>query len=1050
MLKLICGEAGTGKSTLLREKLKNAAVSGKKTVYLVPDQFSFEAEKLIYKCVPHEFSRCCRVTVFSREAQRILHLYGETKEYADDIAKRVVIRLALEEANSSGELEYYRGQVGKQGFPEFALGMISDMRGAGMSPSALRGMVAADDTMSEMLTRKLSDIAVIYSAYDRILTQNFDDKLDDIRRASELILKTDIFDNTEVFIDEFDNFSGDQQCFIKALIDKAENVTIALTCDYPERKERRFEAVCRLIDRISGDGAPEVTTCGTVYRRPKRLRVIEARDRWQECDWICAEIRALTDSGARCREIAVIAPDARGTRILDSSLRRYGIPAFADIPEPLMTRSFVRFCIYTLKALSFQTEDILRYIKSGFVRGADKKLITNEFIDLLEMLCRQYDLRRKDWIKPFPAELDGLGLLKGRGVTRDELETVRKSVIDPLTALKRSLDNADGAEMTKLLCDFVCNTMDVRSALYGKCVINHSDKGKPVYDPRLLDEYSGLWDDTMTVFESAFKALHGHKIPLEDFTLMLADVFTVTTIAKPPQTLDAVTVGDTARSRFTGIKHLFICGFSRGKMPPPAKVSEVFTPSESEQLTRLGVPVVSDRLSRYSQELFTVYRCINIPSESLYITYPLMSENGAFLEPSPDISDIKAAFGAVTEGADNFGAEYYCRTESSAERYLAHIYRDPSKLSERKALMNAVPAWYAAMLRSASGEKPDRDRHRLPEEKASKLLTLNSWSPSAISTMNRCKFAFFCKYGLGLPDEPERSIDALLVGNVIHFCLQRLLTDNLNRRDEFLSLTDAQITEHVAESVRLYEKTAFFGGFGGSERFSYQLGRLGRYAVRSAARIRDELMTSGFYPEALEKRLTFPFGGITVSGICDRIDSMTADGKKYIRVVDYKRSARDFSLDDIYRGENIQTLLYMFGICGGDPSAKPSSVIYMPVGKIDYERSDGGDTEKKTRDSLQKYIASHSSSGFYLSDSPERDEIRELECSLTAKFGKKRGGYISETEITPGVYGAIEAYCRSYLGSKVREPAKGMVSACPSDSDACAYCAYSLFCGKYR
>ena len=1050
MLKLICGEAGTGKSTLLREQLKNAAVSGKKTVYLVPDQFSFEAEKLIYKCVPHEFSRNCRVTVFSREAQRILHLYGETKEYADDIAKRVVIRLALEEASSSGELEYYRGQVQKQGFPEFALGMISDMRGAGMSPSALRAMVASDDTMSGTLTRKLNDISVIYSAYDNILTQNFDDRLDDIRRASEIILETDIFDSTEVFIDEFDNFSGAQQGFIRTLLDKAENVTIALTCDYPARKERRFEAVCRLIDRIAGDEPAEVTTCGTIYRRPEKLRVIEARDRWQECDWICAEIRALTDKGVRCREIAVIAPDIGSTRILDSSLRRYEIPAFVDIPEPLMTRSFVRFCIYTLKALSFRTEDILRYIKSGFVRGADRKLITNELIDLLEMLCRQYDLRRRDWLAPFPAGLDELGLLRGRGVSRDELETARKSITDPLISLKKALDEADGAEMTKLLCDFICNTMDVRNALYGKCVIKHSENGRPIYDPRLLDEYSGLWDDTMTVFESAFKALRGHKISIDEFTRILSDVFTVTTIAKPPQTLDAVTVGDTSRSRFNGVKHLFICGFSRGIMPPPAKVSEVFTPSESEQLTRLGVPVVSDRLSRYSQELFTVYRCVNIPSESLYITYPIMKENGSILEPSPDIAEIKEAYGAAVEGADNFGAEHYCRTESSAKRYLAHIYRDPSRIPERKALMNAVPAWYALMLRSASGEKPDHDRHLLPAEKASKLLTLNSWSPSAINAVNRCKFAFFCKYGLGLPDEQERSIDAVLVGNVIHFCLQRLLADNLNRRDEFLALTDAQISEHVAGSVKLYEQTAFFGGFGGSERFSYQLNRLGRYAVKSASRIRDELMMSGFYPEALEKRLSFPFGGITVSGVCDRIDSMTADGKKYIRVIDYKRSARDFSLDDIYRGENIQTLLYMFGICGSDSSAKPSSVVYMPVGKMDYERSDGGDTEKKTRDSLQKYIASHSSSGFYLSDSPEREELQKLDSALTVRFGKKRGGYISETEITPEVYKAVEAYCRSYLGSKLSEPASGMVSACPSDSRSCEYCSYSLFCGRYR
>ncbi|MBO6231379.1 MAG: PD-(D/E)XK nuclease family protein [Ruminiclostridium sp.] len=1050
MLKLICGEAGTGKSTLLRERLKKAVESGIKTVYLVPDQFSFEAEKLIYRTVPHEYSRNCRVTMFSREAQRILHLYGETKEYADDIAKRIVVRLALEEAHNSGELEYYRGQSQRQGFPEFALGMISDMRGAGISPSALRGMLAEDESMSETLTRKLNDISVIYSAYDSILTRNFDDRLDDIRRASELILQTDIFSGTEVFIDEFDNFSGNQQGFIKALLDKAANVTIALTCDYPQRKERRFEAVCRLIDRISGDGERDVTRLTEVRRRPKEVRIIEARDKWQECDWICAEIRELMASGARCRSIAVLAPDSASTRILDSALRRYEIPAFADIPEPLMAKSFVRFCIYTLRALSFSTDDLLRYIKSGFVRGADRKLIRDEYIDVLEMLCRQYDLRKKDWLKPFPKELDGLRTLQDKSITRDVLETVRKSIVDPLAALKKSFENADGAEMTKLLCDFVCNTMDVRNALYGKCVIGHSDAGKPIYDPKLLDEYSELWDDTITVFESAFRALRSHNISIEDYTEILSDVFTATTVAKPPQTLDAVTVGDTERSRFTDVRHVFICGFSRGIMPRPAPSSQVFTPSESEQLTRLGIPVVSDRLSRYSQELFTVYRCINIPSERLYITYPLMGTDGSFLEPSPEIAAIKEETGAVTEGADNFGASHYCRNGGSAERYLAHIYRDRSKAGERRALMKTVPAGYAAMLRSAAGEKPDRDRHVIPEEYASKLLVLNSYSPSAINLMNRCKFAFFCRYGLGLSDDTERSIDALLVGNLIHFCLQRILTDHMDKRDTFLSLSDADIAAHVAESVQMYEKEAFLGGFGGTERFSYQFSRLGRYAVKSAARIRDELQLSGFYPEALEQRLSFPFGGITVAGVCDRIDSMTADGKKYIRVVDYKRSSRDFSLDDIYRGENIQTLLYMFGICGNDPKARPSSVSYMPVGKMSYERSDGSDIAQKTTDSMQKYIASHSSSGFYLSDSPEREELSALNSALIAKYGKKRGGFITHTEISPEIYRAIESYTRSYLGAKVLETKKGMVSACPSDTGLCSTCAYAVFCGKYR
>ena len=122
----------------------------------------------------------------------------------------------------------------------------------------------------------------------------------------------------------------------------------------------------------------------------------------------------------------------------------------------------------------------------------------------------------------------------------------------------------------------------------------------------------------------------------------------------------------------------------------------------------------------------------------------------------------------------------------------------------------------------------------------------------------------------------------------------------------------------------------------------------------------------------------------------------------------------------------------------------------MPVGKAEYVQSDGSDTEKKTADSMQKYISSHSSSGFYLTDSPERDELSALDDELTARFGKRHGGYILQKSITPEVYNAVEAYCRSYLGSKTSEPAKGMVSACPSDSGVCGNCSYSLFCGKNR
>ena len=1037
MLHLITGEAGTGKSSLLRKRMAAAAGNGRDAVLFVPDQFSFEAEKLLYRTIPHDLSRHCRVAMFSREAQRILRLHGETKEYADDIAKHIAMKRALEECASDGALLYYRSQTAKRGFPAFALGMVGDMRGAGISPSELRERLASDEQISDTLYDKLNDISLIYSAYDRILCANFDDKLDDVRRAAEIVLNSDIYDGCEVFFDEFDRFSGSQLGFIRALLDKAADVTVALTCDYPDCRERKFDAVNRLAAKLAGDDESEVTRLTEKFRRCGELHITEARDMWQECDWICAQIRSLTDKGVRCRDIAVLTPDSAYTPILDSAMKKYGIPAFADIPEPLITRSFVRFAIYTLRALSFDTGDILRYVKSGFVRHSSGKVISNIQIDRIEQLARTYDLRKRDWLRKFPEKLDPSG----------HLEDLRKSIIEPLRELKKAAERADGAELTRLLCDHICNKMDIYRTVYGKCIVGREKDGELIVDRRKLEEYSEIWDDTVTVFESAHKALKGCYLPLEEYIGILTDIFTSTTIAKPPQTLDAVTVGDTDRSRFTDVKYVFICGFDQGVMPPPPPVSEVFTPSESEQLTELGIPVTSDRLSRYSQELFTVYRCTNIPSEKLYITYSLLSEDGRYLEPAASLAALREQFGAHIDGADNYGAEYYCRTRKSAERYLARIYRDSARSGERKALVNVVPPRFTEMLRSAAGERPDRDRHIIGQKSARMLLTPKSWSPTAITLANRCKFAFFCKYGLGLREDGERAVDAALVGNVIHFCLQRLLNDYKDDRTGFVQLTDEQISAHVSESIRVYEETGYFGDFGGAQRFSYLLKRLGRYAVKAAVRIRDDSAVGGFYPEALEQRLTFTLGGITISGICDRIDTMQTDGGKFVRVVDYKRSSRTFELEDIFKGEDLQMLLYLFGVCVNDPSLRPSSVMYLPVGKISYENSDGSDIEEKSNKSLQKYMREHSPAGMILSDSPEKPELDALNEQLTARYGKVRGGYTSHTEVTPEVFGALRAYCTSYVNTRARETASGMAGACPRDDAVCEYCEYSLFCG---
>lgn len=1034
MTDIIYGEAGTGKSTELYDRIKADAQAGRRVILFVPDQFSFEAEKNVYKNVPPPASLNVTVTMFSRAAQKLLHLYGETKAYADDIVKTMLMTRALKTLELQGRLVYYQRQMKKNGFVSFALNLISQLRTLGLTPSALRTAVSENSgDFGELLMGKMNDICEIYTEYDGLLTRSFDDKLDDVRRAAELAAQTDYFSGSCCYFDAFDDFSGSQRVFIRALMGKAENVTFALTTDKPNSAKQRFSGAARLIAALKEMSGGEIrfTEMKTRYRKPRGM-IIKARDPWQESDWICAQIRELMDEGYRFREIAVLTANPVYSRILGSAMKKYEIPFFADIPESLLSKSAVRFSLDTLRALSFETDDLLRYIKSGFVRHSAKKTISRVQIDALERLCRRYDLRKRDWLRAFPERLDENG----------ELETLRKSIVDPLRRLKKRMDGADGAEMTAALCDFICNEMDINRSLYGLCLGDtRGENGKIVVNRKKMEEYSAVWDDAVTIFESAHEALHGYYPTISEYIDILTGIFAAAQIAKPPQVLDAVTIGDVERSRLRSVRAVFVCGFNQGVMPRSVRAAGAFTGKEAEQLARCGLALVGDREARYSSELFLMYRCTNIPEERLYVSYPLLSDSFSELAPSPYLENIKRSFSAQICGADEFGADFYCRTEQSARRYLAGIYSDPKKRGEREAI--------AAVLNGAENlfEQADNDGRRLiTPQSAERLIKLNTYSPTALNSINSCKFSFFCKYGLGLREDEERAVTPALSGSVVHFCMERLLREYGRNLAALVSLTDEQLRAHAREGAAAYQREVFFGDFGSAERFSYQLMKLSEIAAAAAIRVRDGFKESQFRPLDIEREVRFRFGDIVIKGICDRLDVSETSGGRFLRVVDYKRGKKDLPLETVYSGENLQMLLYLFGLCEQE-NALPSAVLYQPIGANELDKYSGDDREGSGLEQKQKNERIHAVGGLAVREAPDEGELTQLNERYTELYGKTRNGYCTPKYISKRSFSGLREYCKAYVNAQVIQVNSGMVSAYPHKAEDCAYCPYALFCG---
>lgn len=1020
MLEILYGEAGTGKSTLLYDKIRADAENGQRVFLFVPDQFSFEAEKAICKKIAAPAARGVTVTMFSRAAAELLRRFGETKEYADEVAKTLLMTRALNTLAAQDRLEYYRRQMKKPGFAAFSLDLVAKLRGAGLTPSSLRSLVSdRADRLSPLLLSKMNDLCEIFSEYDGLLTLSFDDRLDDVRRAAELIPASDEYEGAACYFDGFDDFSGSQSVFLRALLERAEKVSVSVTVDSPDSEKPHFRAAAGLLARLRemNGGEEALIPLKKRYREKCTGELIAARDPWEECDWICAKIRALNDEGIRCRDIAVLAPKPVYAEILESAMKKYEIPFFADIPEPILHKSMVRFAVDTLRALSFETEDLLRYVKSGFVRHYDGKTISYLQADSLERLCRRYDVRKRDWLRPFPERIDADGAA----------EALRKSVVDPLRRLKRRFENADGSEMTAALCDFLCNEMNLDRSVYARCILGREEDGRLIVDRKRLDEYSALWDDTVAVFESAYETLKGYRLPLSEYLSTLTAIFSSVEIAKPPQTLDAVTVGDVERSRFHRVRAVFLCGLNQGVFPRSMKTAGAFSAGEEEELSRCGIALAGDRETRYSTELFLFYRCTNLPEERLYVSFPAVSETGEALSPSPSLELLKKRFGTGLRGsgAREWGADFYCRSVGSARRYLAGIFSDESRRPEREAIEQALRGAGETPLSPAP---PDADRHRISPGHAARLLRLPAYSPTAIANMNRCKFGFFCTYGLELREEEERAVNEALSGRVVHYCLEQLLTEYAGKKDLLTALDDGALFRFARQSVRKFKEEVFFGDFGAAERFSYQLEQLAALAAQSAVRLRDEMRLSGFTPLSPEKTVEFRFGDLTVKGICDRLELLQKDGKKYLRVIDYKRGKNALSLADVYRGEDLQMLLYLFGLCE-EYGAEPSSVLYRPIGADGFGKGGALSREADAKKQKQTNERRHAAGGVMLESSPERAEVEELNENYARLYGAVRGGYCSPKLITKEGFLRLKEYCKAYVNALALETSNGMASS---------------------
>ena len=224
MLNLLLGTSGSGKSTRLMQTLRAEAQAGRRSILIVPEQFTSSTEGALYRLLGDTLSGYVESYSFTSLAETLLRRYGGAAvPTLDEAGRAVLVRRALD--SLLDKVVYYSRQRQSAAFCEKAAQTISELKSAGVTPEMLANYARAPGADRD----KLGELALIYGAYEGLLAGTGMDPGDRVELAAKK-LEPEFFAGRSVYIDEFDTFNASKRAMLEAMLPVAD-VTVALCCD---------------------------------------------------------------------------------------------------------------------------------------------------------------------------------------------------------------------------------------------------------------------------------------------------------------------------------------------------------------------------------------------------------------------------------------------------------------------------------------------------------------------------------------------------------------------------------------------------------------------------------------------------------------------------------------------------------------------------------------------------------------------------------------------------------------------------------------------------
>ena len=1084
MLTFFYGGTGTGKSYAMMDKIKQAAENGRKVCVIVPDQFTFEYEHMLYNhlgCALFN-SGNTEVWSFSRLAADIFRCTKAPEGMgADSTVKTAVMYKVIRLISEREGLLFFDKQAKRASFANTALTMLSELIHSGVTPEILGEILkTAPDNMRD----KLTDLFLIYSEYSSELAAlGMRDILLDARLAADMAEQNGYFNDMCLFMDEFKSFTGDQYNMIRVMLSQCAELTVCMTSDdIGKGGFGPFTAVnetCAGLSSIAAELGKKINKVKfddnkrykseelfelskNLLRLPSKayngdggnITLVTAPDIYGECDYICAAICELTaaDSSLRYSDIAVLSRAMNDDiSVLAPHFERYNIPYYSDKKRPAGHKPLMLMVTAALELAAEKkpsTEVLLRYAKTGLTQ------VSEEDIAYLENYCYTWDIDGSMWQSEFPDE---------------KAEDIRLRLLTPINSLKKACSGKTGAQICDALRSFISETGAEEKLL--------SFEGKYITEAESaaqIRENQWLCSQLDEIFASLEQALT-EKISLSDFREIFMLSAEKITLAAPPDALDGVIAQQSDLARLTNPKIVFVMHANDGIFPFITGESSTFSEREREFFKKSDYDLSGSMKKRLAEERFNAFKALCSPSHRLFVSYSEADISGASVYPSPYIEKISACIPNCKRiNTSDLDMLYFCRTPQSAYAAASQNFdpSDPDFITVKTELCK--DPLYAKKF-SYIDRIDLSTAHKIADKKLMKKLygdTLEL-SASRFEDFSKCPFMYFCKTGLKLYPLPKMDLNPINQGNIMHMCMKDIFEKN--RGEKFLNMTTDDLTASIKKSVDSYIAKNLSGKFAKKKSFGFYLDIMNDTLLTALTHMQEEQRVSRFVPSDFE----YPVGvkgsvknstvtpviiecgeGLKVNftGTADRVDEFTDEnGVIYIRILDYKTGVKDFMKEQLALGINMQMFFYLFALTdekgGRYGGCVPAGALYIPV---KYPKS--ADDRMADETSAAKCIDDTMKMQGAVLDSPLIINAMEEDCQgrfIPVTFKKDGTVSAKSSVIDSGTMEKIKALAIKQIEDMGRAVYSGDFPASPLESKKykctipCGFCDYREICGNY-